>query len=57
MRSGRGTSAQIDAWTQQFLGEGAAPTLFNPWASGWFATEYPATAAPAPLVDLPQSHA
>ena len=35
-RSGRGTSAQIDEWTRQFFGAGAAPALFNPWASGWF---------------------
>ena len=54
-RFGRGTGAQLDEWTQQFFAAGAAPALFNPWASGWFDTEYPALAAPAPPVNLPQS--
>ncbi len=54
-RSGRGTGAQVDEWTRQFLAAGAAPVLFNPWASGWFNAEYPALAAPAPVVSAPQS--
>lgn len=54
-RSGRGTGAQIDEWTHQFFRDGAAPILFNPWPSGWFDVEYPALAAPAPLVALTHS--
>jgi hypothetical protein len=54
-RSGRGTSAQIDEWTGQFFAGGAAQTMYNPWASGWFGVEYPALQAPARVVSLPHS--
>jgi hypothetical protein len=54
-RSGRGTGAQLDAWTEQFFPNGAQATSFNPWPSGWFTAEYPALAGPAPIVDLPHA--
>jgi hypothetical protein len=49
-RAGRGTSAQLDEWTAQYLGTAPEPVAFNPWPSGWFNVEYDALQAPAPLV-------
>jgi hypothetical protein len=49
-RAGRGTSAQLDEWTVQYLGTEPQHTAFNPWPSGWFNDEYDALQSPAPLV-------
>jgi hypothetical protein len=54
-RAGRGTNAQLDEWTAQYLGTEPEPTALNPWPSGWFNVEYAALQSPAPLVDQEHS--
>ena len=54
-RAGRGTRAQLDAWTGQFFAAGAQPTNFDPWLNGWFMQEYPALEAGAPVADAAQT--
>lgn len=53
--NGRGTRAQLDAWTGQFFPLGGEEIEYNPWLAGWFVMARPALAAAAPVAPYTSS--